>query len=247
MKKKILLILPVLLLLLLQSCDKDHCWDCFKGTGKQITEERSIGDFYKIRLSDRINLFIVQDTFNRVVVEAGENLMPYVVTTVTDGILEIRDDNRCKWSRSYKEMINVYLTCKSIYMFEYMGAGDIRGLNTIRTDTVELNYWGASGCITLDLDCKMVKVHQHTGCGDAAISGRTDRVYYYNRGNGETRCQNLITGDAWIDSKCTGEAYIYSDHYLKARVQYIGNVYYAGHPSLIDSVVTERGRLIPLD
>lgn len=241
------LLLLMLSLFFFEGCKKEHCLDCFKGTGDVINEERVIEEFYKISLSDRINLYITQDSINKVVVEGGEHLLPFVVTEVKDGILNIRDDNRCNWVRSFKEDINVYLHCKSIYLIEYTGSGEVRGLNTIHSDTIELNYWGGSGCITLDVECNMVKVHQHTGCGDAELSGKTGKAYYYNRGTGQARCRNLITSAAEIDSKCTGDSYIYTNHSLAAGVRYIGNVYYAGQPDIIYSEVTERGRLIPLE
>lgn len=209
-----------------------------------------VSDFYQICLSDNVNLFITQDTTlteNFVRVEAGEHLLAGIETTVREGVLYLGNKNRCNWVRSYKVPVNVYLFCRSLFVFDYRGAGDILALNTIVADTLEFNFWGASGCIKMDVRCAKVKVHQHTGCGDAELTGTAGEVYYYTRNSGQIRCSGLRTSFAAIDSKNTNDSYIFSDYYLAAGVRYTGNVWYAGHPQWIDSVTTERGRLLPLD
>lgn len=242
--------LIVLLLLFCSACDKDHSFDCFRSTGAVTTETRTVGDFYEICLEDNVNLYITQDTTlsqNYLYVEAGENLIAGIETEVSEGILYLRNANRCNWVRSYKVPVNVYLFCRSLFVFDYRGAGDIKAMNTVVADTLEFNFWGASGCVTMDVRCKKVKVHQHTGCGDAELTGVCQEAYYYTRNAGQIRCSGLHTPLAMIDSKNTNDSFIFADDHLIAGVRYTGNVWYAGHPHLIDSVTTERGRLLPLD
>jgi hypothetical protein len=232
------------LLVIFSACKKEHC---FKSAGNWISEDRLLENFGKIVLYDNINLYITQDTVNRLSIQGGSHIIPYVLTEVKDGVLTIRDENSCNWLRSYKKKINVFLQCKTLFMIEYRGAGEVKSMNTIVSDSVELNFWDGSGCISLNLDCRMVRVHQHTGCGDAELSGRTTNASYYNRGNGQLRSRNLISDYTDIDAKCTNDSYIYAGNTLFARIGYIGNVYYAGHPTTLDTVITERGQLFRLD
>jgi hypothetical protein len=229
------------------ACEKEHCLDCFKGTGEIITEERTLENFNTINLSDRMNLYIQQDTVDKVIVEAGEKLISSVITEVDDGVLTIRDDNKCNWVRSYKKEINVYLHCSNLFMINYYGAGNVKSTNTIVSDSLALNFWDGSGVITLNVNCMMVKVALHTGPGDAEISGNTQYAAYYTRGNGQIRCSDLKSVNSDIDSKGTNDCYINCTGHLFARIGYIGNVYYSGSPTIIESEITERGQLIPLE
>lgn len=243
-KNGLLLIIPAFIVLVFAGCKKENC---FKSTGKIVTEERQLEDFGKIELSDYINLFITQDTVNRILVEAGENLISAVVTEVNDGVLVIKNNNMCNWMRSYKKQINVYLFCRNLFMINYNGAGDVKSMNTIVSDSVELNFWSGAGQISLDVQCRIVRIHMHTGVGDAEVSGTTQYLSCFYRGNGQVRCTNLQASDAYIDSKGTNDCYINTTGHLSARIGYIGNVYYSGQPSSIESEITERGRLIPLE
>jgi hypothetical protein len=240
-------ILIVLSVAVMASCKKEHCFDCMKGSGEKVWETRSLGSFSRIKLSDRINLYVLQDSTEQVIIEGGEHLVPYIVTEISYGVLTIRDENRCNWVRSFKKEINVYLHCRSLREISYSGAGNIESLSPIKIDTLELNFWDGSGCIKMNVNCQMLKVHCHTGCGDAEISGTAGNAYYYSRSNGAIRCKDLKAEHVVMDVKGTNDSYVYASQSIYAYIGYTGNVYYAGHPAEVSSVIAERGRLIPLD
>jgi hypothetical protein len=237
----------LLVAILLTGCEKEHCFDCFKSAGKTISQERECPPFRDILLEDRINLTITHAAQNRLTVEAGENLIDGVMTEFDGSQLHIWNANRCNWVRSFENTINITLALDSLESIDFRGAGAVTSSNTLPCDTLTLNFWDASGTVTLQVACNEARVHLHTGCGDAFLSGTTNTAYYYNRGNGAIRCSELVSVGTTVDSKCTNDCYIHAGYWLNARIGYIGNVWYAGHPALIDSVITERGRLIPLD
>lgn len=45
---------------LLVTCKKENLCDCFKGTGKQTTEERSVAAFNKVFVDDEIDVHITE-------------------------------------------------------------------------------------------------------------------------------------------------------------------------------------------
>ncbi len=242
-----MLLIILVLLTFAAGCQKEHCLDCFKGTGQKTTEQRTLGDFSSIELFDHINLYLISDSLNTVTIEGGANIIPYVLTEITDGKLTIRDENRCNWVRNFKKEINVFLHYKNLSKLEYRGSGIIQSMDTLVSDSLELNFWDGSASINMAVKCCTLRVHQHTGCGDAEISGSAHYAYYYNRGNGQLRNRGLIASIVEIDAKCTNDSYVYATDALVARIGYIGNVYYAGRPTSIETKITERGRLIPLE
>jgi hypothetical protein len=231
----------------LASCKKEHCFDCFKSTGKIVTEERSLEHFSSIHVSGQIHVLIKQESMNKAIVEAGQNLLNGIATRVEDGVLYIENNNKCNWVRSFKKDINITLYCKELAMITYTGAGTIRSSGTIVSDVLELDYWSGSGEVILDVQCSRVLVHMHTGPADAEISGTTDYAYFYTRGNGQARCRGLVSKKVEIDWKGTNDCWVHCTEELFANIGYIGNVYYAGNPPVIQAVITERGQLIPLE
>jgi len=113
--------------------------DCFKGTGKVITETRTPSDYTRIELNDNINLVITQDSINKISVEGGEKLLPNIQTEFVDNKLIIKNNNKCNWVRSYKNKFTVYVSAKSLKRIEYFGSGNITSTNTLVADTLEIN------------------------------------------------------------------------------------------------------------
>jgi hypothetical protein len=229
------------------ACNKEDCPDCLQKAGSMARESRDLDVFREIRLSDRINLVITQDTVNRVLIEAGKNLIPEVVTQVEAGVLTIRDDNTCNWVRSYENSITVYLQCKELRNIYYDGAGSITGTNEMVADTLEVNLWDGSGKIRLQTDCDELRVHLHTGCGDVEIYGKARNAYYYSRGNGQIHNENLDVPGIYIDASCTGDLFVRATEHIFARLGYDGNVYYWGKPANVESEISGNGRLIPME
>ena len=235
------------MLILASSCNKENCPDCLQKAGEVTREVRQLGAFREIHLSDRIQLVLTLDTVNEAIVEAGKNLIPEIVTQVEDGTLTIRDDNTCNWVRSYQNSITVYLKLKDLRKIIYDGSGDITATNEIKVDTLEMNFWDGSGKIQLQTDCHELRIHLHTGCGDAYISGRADNEYCYSRGNGQIHTENVDVPGVYIDASCTGDLFVKASKHIFARLKYDGNVYYWGQPSNVESEITGNGKLIPME
>lgn len=232
---------------LLWACNKSECPDCLKSTGEIITEERILSEFNKVIVYSRINLNLIQDTVNKIIIEAGENLLPKIITEINDGFLTIRDDNKCNWVRSYKNEINITLYCKTLNLIDCRTTGYVRGLNTFQVDTFDVNAWDGNPEIKFDIIAKSTYVRMHTGPGSVELSGTSGQAYYYSRAYGPINCKNLITPYAFIDIRCVSDAYIYSNSLIEGEIGYIGNVYYAGNPQILEVNMWHDGKLLPID
>lgn len=62
---------------------------CVHGSGNQITENRKVGDFTKIEVSDAFKVIVRQDSSTTITVTADDNLLKYIRTNVTGGSLHI--------------------------------------------------------------------------------------------------------------------------------------------------------------
>ncbi|HRF16002.1 MAG TPA: hypothetical protein PKV02_10270, partial [Bacteroidia bacterium] len=64
----------VLLMLAFCSCQKDHMFDCFKGTGIDKSEVRNISGFSRIKASNNVDVKIYPGHDYKVEVKAGSKL-----------------------------------------------------------------------------------------------------------------------------------------------------------------------------
>lgn len=242
MRKTFYIILTFLVFI---SCSKEKRCDCLKSTGDIITEERSVAPFSQIKIEDKINLFLKQDSFNSVRVEAGENLLSDIITEVNGSVLEIRNNNRCNWVRSYKPTINVYVTFTDIWHFiYYKGAGTVITEDTVFTDYFQLDDFEGTGNINFLLHTDISWFNLHTGPADLTVKGVSDVCYLYSAGNGPSDLKYFKTNLAYITSKSTADSYVWVKGEMDVWIDYIGNVYYTGNPTKITYNYTGSGRLI---
>lgn len=242
-KSAILFFIPLLFAL---SCSKEKKCDCLKSTGDIITEIRTVSPFNQIQIEDKINVFLKQDTFYSVKVEAGENLLSDIITEVSDSILEIRNDNKCNWIRSYKPEINVYITFKDLWHIKYLkGTGKVISEDTIHTHHFELDDFEGTGSLNFLVHADETFFKLHTGPADLKVSGVTNYNYLYTAGNGPADLSNLKASVVDVDSKSTANDYVWAVNEINASIGYVGSVYYKGSPSIITHNYTGSGRLIP--
>lgn len=245
MKRSYYLIIITLTFVLL-SCSKEKSCDCLNSTGDIVTEERSVMPFNQIKIEDKINLFLKQDTFYSIKVEAGENLLSEIITEVNDSILEIRNDNKCNWVRSFKPEINVYATFTDIWhLMYYKCSGNVIMQDTVNVDFFQLDDFDGTGSLNFLLHTKTSWLNIHTGPADLNVKGVSDLNYLYVCGNGPSDLRDFKTNLAYITCKSTADNYVWVRDEMEVWIDYIGNVYYTGNPDKIKYNYTGSGRLIP--
>lgn len=242
MKKNIkILFLFLIVTILFSACKKENRCDCFKRTGSVIIETREISGFDKIYVEDNLNVFLTQDSIFSVKVEAGENIAPLIKTEVRNGTLYIKNDNRCNWTRSYDKPFNVYITMPVITYVTSDGTGNIKGLNTIKRDTIDVQIKN-SGNIELSLTSLKINSHMH-GSGDVTLSGTTYEHACDIGGTGYLYCTNLKTRYTFVHTFTTGICYVNCSGYLICIIDRIGDVYCYGHPATVAKTLNSSGKL----
>jgi hypothetical protein len=226
----------------LASC-KDHGPDCFKSTGKIVTEDRSLAAFKTIYLKDNLNIIIIDDTLQKVSVEAGEHLLPEIRTEVRNGQLFISNDNSCNWVRSYKKPLNVYLSLKNVIDVFHYGSGNITSKEPINRDTIIFHLY-ASGNINVNMNSNYIWLDMDK-LGDFTLSGKTHILVSYTIGLGKLNTTGLACQDFYLKSDSQGSSDIRSDSLLRAEINNSGNIYYSGNPSIILRSGSGTGNLIP--
>lgn len=224
---------------------KKNGFDCFTSTGKIIQEDRYVADFDSIDIRDYVNLVLIQDTVNKVVVEAGENIIRNITTNVIDRQLNIRNNNTCNWVRSYNKPINVYVSVKNLWKIYYQSSGNINTSNTLNSDSLKIVIWGGCGSLNLEMDINTGYFLLIMGTVDINLKGNCDICSIASSDYGFIDCRELTTGYSYIINNGSNDSYVSASQYLEATIGSIGNIYYTGNPAKVVTYINGSGRVIP--
>lgn len=240
-------IITGLLLFVLISCQKENRGDCFNSTGKVITTVRTLEQFTAIELNDNINLHIIQDTVNFIYIKTGNNLMKNIITEVKNNTLYIKNINKCNWIRKLNIKIDATLHCHHLNHLIYKGYGIISSGNTIKTDSLYIEFKDGAEHVNLTIDAPTTWLVIHTGPGDMTIKGKSGCTYIYQNGYGSINAGELNSTFTFMRTNSMNNCHVKASEWLTAEITYFGNVYYYGNPKKIDVIQTNKGRLIKAD
>jgi len=229
----------------LSSCNRENSCDCLKSTGDITTETRTVGGFNKIDLEDNINLYISTGQDYSVSVEAGSHLQSLIKAEVNDSCLYLKNENKCNWVRSYKKKINVHITCKNIQDIKYGNAsGNIYSLDTLYSDSFQVDDFSGSGEINLLLVSKNSFFRIHTGPADIIVKGRSENAFVYSTGNGLADLKQYPSDYVIVSNSSTNNCFVNVNKELNVTIGYIGDIYYTGNPYSVKTNISGSGKLI---
>jgi hypothetical protein len=247
MKKKRALIkkylLPILVTMACSSCNRDTCP---LSSGPGGTETRNLASFNEIVLYDKINLILTQDSVQKVIVGGGKNLLEGIETQVKDGLLTISNNNGCNWLRDPGYQINVYVSSSQLEKITYYGAGNITSTNSLLASQFTVDSWTGTGSITLSLVTGISNAYVRNNNAVITLNGQSDSSFIYCGEEGSVNEINFNSSYASVDSKSIENIYVNVSNSMRAVLAYKGNVYYKGNPVLLDTLISNSGKLIHL-
>lgn len=230
---------------ILYSCKKESAGDCFKSTGDIAIEYRTSATFDTIEAQDNVNIFLTNDTFFEVKVEAGENLIPLIKTEIQNNKFIVSNDNKCNWVRSFKVPINVYVTMPTPGALYSTGTGNIKSLNTLTNRTMIIKMEG-SGDVDLQLDLPHLLCNLSASNGNMYVQGNVDVFEVFCIGNTIVYAADLQTDNTFIETYGTGDMHVKAANQIGVKINWIGNVYYSGSAVEAYATCTSSGRLIKI-
>ncbi len=210
------------------------CYRGKKGSGNIITETRNVSAFTKVNVSSSIDVDVQQGTQTEVVVEADDNLIKYIETTVVGNELKIRLKNISIWNHA---TIKVHVTAPQFDGFNANASAEIVGKNTI-TSTNKINIGASSSAkIDLQLDAPSVSVNASSSA-DISASGRTKEVEVDANSSAAVKLYNLKAETATVAASSSADVSIFASIKINAKANSSGSIKYTGGAT--DVVKTEN-------
>ncbi len=203
------------------SCDQ------MTGNGNIRTEKRNVGDFHGLKSGGSIDIEIKNGDTYSISVEDDDNLLPYIVTEVNDGILEVYYKSNTSINEDHAK---VYVTAPSLDKIVAAGSSDIIANDILKnTKNIDMKVSG-SGSIKGEVDAPSVNLSIF-GSGDIELTGRTKDFDGKVSGSGDLNCGKLQSENATVIVSGSGNAHVFASVHLSATVSGSGDVYYGGNPT----------------
>ncbi|HSV12076.1 MAG TPA: head GIN domain-containing protein [Hanamia sp.] len=197
------------------------------GNGTIRDENRDLAEIQTVKTSGSINVEIKDGNEYSMIVENDENLIPYVITDVNDGVLNIHYKNGYSVMNDHAKVI---VTAPGLNKLVTSGSGDINSDGTIKSSQqLEINTSG-SGDVNASVDAPSVKV-TGSGSGNISLSGRTKNFDCKISGSGDVKCADLKSENTVIRVSGSSDVHVFASVSLKVNVSGSGDVTYSGNPT----------------
>ena len=240
-----------LLVLIFTGCNSESSWDCIQSAGTIVQNEITVPPFTKILVWERTKVFIQQGEEQKVVIETGESLMNDVEVTVTDGRLEIHNNNSCNLVRDY-EITKIYITSPNIteirsstgYLIESISVLRYPSLTLLSEDQQNEDQYHIDGDFKLNLDVQSLSVVAN-GLSKFYLKGSaTNTNFGLYAGDCRIFAENLTVQNLYVYHRSTGEMVVNPQLAIRGKIVSLGNVISKNRPAIVEVEELYRGKLI---
>lgn len=223
---RILLLLLIIISAVLTACQT------VSGSGNVISEEREVASFSGISLDSFGDLILTQAEEQSVLIEAEDNVLPYITTQVRNGVLEIgtQDNVSIHTNKSARYIIST----PNIEDLIITGSGTISA-ESINGDNLSLEIDGSGEIFLGAVDANQVNSHI-AGSGDIKIEGTTTTQKITIDGSGNYKAFNLTAEATVVNITGSGEVEVWTTELLSVEIDGSGDVRYQGRPKIDESI-----------
>lgn len=228
--QKVILWMVVLVLgvSLLSSC----AFGMIVGSGRSITEARSVSDFNAVEFAFIGDLVITQGAEESLTITGDDNIVALIRTTVRDGVLRI-DAGVASVGRPIVPL-RYALTVKNLDSLSLSGLGNIE-MASLEGRNLALSLSGA-GSLTIDNLAVTDLAVSLSGLGSANLSGEVNKQAATVSGAGSYYAADLRSQAAAIQISGLGSAEVWAIETLSAKISGAGSIQYKGSPQVVQQI-----------
>jgi len=252
MKTRIFTVGFIMAMMMLTGCYK---WHHVEGNNNVVTETRQFPEFVEVFNEGEFDVYIIQDGFSYVDIEAESNLIPLIRTRIEGSALVIDTKDNLDPNFSMK----VYVHTGDIREIRLSGSGKVEA-DSIVADDIDIELSGSgymffggtgdfvdcklsgSGDIDFDLECNKLEA-DISGSGSINASGTADEGDFGISGSGSINAYELILQECHAGISGSGSMYLSVEDHLYVTISGSGSVFYVGSPS-VDTHITGSGSVI---
>lgn len=236
----------IVVLLALCGCKKPEDRKCWKGAGDDDSLVVVLPDFKQVFLGPHINFELVQDSSTFMVVRGGKNLINHVEAEMVDNMLEIKNQNKCSFLRSYKKKINVELHVDVLDKIHFEGSQPLYCKNQLVQDYLVLVIRDGAGRVNLNINANSLSTIVTNGWGNFDLYGSVNYLRVETNSSGFGTTEHIAISDSLhVVANSSELLKVKADNIVfRAQTKNFGDIWYTGHPSLLEFNQYGEGELL---
>lgn len=196
------------------------------GSGNIITQTRQITQFDGVKASGSIDVEVMKDDGRSVKIEADDNILPYVITKVENGLLIVH----MRSNQMYDDIhVKVYVSTPTLTRLYTSGSASIIATDALLNDEIKFDASGSSD-IDAIVDAPVINV-ESSGSSTIKLRGRTKDLTCSASGSSDIKAKDLLSENANARASGSGSVYIFASVNLQAKASGSGDIYYSGNPT----------------
>jgi hypothetical protein len=201
------------------------------GSGNVVNQSRDAGTFNQIDLNGAGEIIITQGNTESITVEAEDNLMPYIKTSVNNNKLSISFDNGMPVPT---KSVKFHITVKDLSSINISGSGKIIS-NNLNVNNLAINVNGAADGNLSNFNAQTLKI-KISGAGKMTIAGTVNDQTIDISGAGDYSANSLSSKTTSISINGGGKATVRVSNALNATINGGGQISYIGSPQVTQQI-----------
>jgi len=220
-----------------------------KGNGNVVTESRdATEEFSKLIAKGNVNVFLKKGEFQKIEVEAEDNILPLVVVEIKNGVLTARTEG----SMRTKKGVNIHVIYNDLNAITSSGSTDVKVeskldskkvslassdssdliVNLIETKSLEVKSSGSSDITIANANSKNTTLSL-SGSSNIKIAGTTKNLEASTTGSSNLTANNLISTSAEIKSSGSSNIKVQVRDKIEVRASGASDIQYFGSPRIV--------------
>jgi hypothetical protein len=137
-----------------------------KGSGHLIKETRDLSSFHALDIGGAWNIELIKSDEEKIIIETDDNIMPYVISKVSGGELEVYN----KVDIINPTELNLSIYYKNIDDLNISGAAELFSSDVLKCESLKADFSGAAE-ITLHIEVKNME-GDFSGASKVELEGR---------------------------------------------------------------------------
>ena len=208
----------LLAILALSSCDHKS------GSGNLTTQTRTVANFDDLTVSGGFDVEVKIGPVISVVVEADDNIIKYIETSVSGSTLRIRTEDMNSYSDVH---MKVFITVPSLNSIKASASAEVEVSGIITGQNRLVFKANSSASITAAVNAPEVET-EASSSGTLNLSGRTKSHKAGASSSGDINAFDLLSENTIANASSSASIYVHASVSLEARASSSGSVEYKG-------------------
>lgn len=214
--------------------------NCVEGEGPVVQKEINPGHFKSILLNNNLNVELTQDSMQKVIIQAEENLINNFSFVVKDSQLKI---SRLYCMRKSKNVL-IKIYTNDLEKIKIQSGGKITTSNTLIGNKLDIDANSGSN-FEIDLDYKEVYPNLSAGA-IGKISGNTDQLNSEISAGSNLNASKLLIVDCTISASSGAFAEVNVSGTLSASASSGASIRYSGNPTKKIENASSGGNIVSI-